>query len=62
MSRSGSSASSGLRAEIVSRQTKIGSSAQVRARLFGRNVSVGLRDVIDARAAVAAARAMRAPA
>jgi hypothetical protein len=33
MSRSGSSASFGLRAEIVSRQTKIGSSAQVRARL-----------------------------
>jgi hypothetical protein len=34
MSRSGSSASFGLRAEIVSLQTKIGSSAQVRARFF----------------------------
>jgi hypothetical protein len=33
-------------------KTKIGSPTQLHACLFGRNMSVGLRDVIDPRAAV----------
>ena len=40
------------RAKSSGRKTKIGSPTQVRACLSGRNVSVGLRDVIDARVAV----------
>src|ERR1700722_13971186 len=40
------------RAKSSGRKTKIGSPTQLRACLFGRNVSVGLRDVIDARIAV----------
>ena len=40
------------RAKSSGRKTKIGSPTQLRACLFGRNVSVGLRDVIDARVAV----------
>jgi hypothetical protein len=39
-------------AKSSGRKTKIRSPTQVRARLFGRNVSVGLRDIIDAGVAV----------
>jgi hypothetical protein len=41
-----------LSAKSSGRKTKIGSPTQLHACLFGRNVSVGLRDVIDARVAV----------
>ena len=40
------------RAKSSGRKTKIGSPTQLRACLFGRDVSVGLRDVVDARVAV----------
>jgi hypothetical protein len=40
------------RAKPSGRKTKIGSPTQLGACLFGRDVSVGLRDVIDARIAV----------